>query len=541
MPAKAVVQPEELDRTPVEYLDFLSVRRSNALRAGGVRTAGELLRASDADLLRLKNFGPRSLRKVREGLREFPGTIEVTAAGSGESTACATGRGRSAEDSPGVRRNRGAWQAVPNADENLDVSTDALDLSLRSRNVLQTLKIGTLAKLLAYSKSDLLEAKNLGSKSLAEIEAKLVRYFGRDRHGPAEAGIKGSIQGMLGKLTKHQRKVIAQRYGLWDQSPKTLQDIGDKMGVTRERVRQIAAMALKRLRRTSAPGIIRNFFRTASARINEAASTLGGVLSEEEVLAVIGGDCSREQTVLALALMRDLHCPGENLLTKHLSQVETGVYCLEKASAKAYEELLQQVERRLEAAQKPLTGESLCAQVLAQPKAGQSPDRSALLRRILAVSPSLARFRGGEIVRSQWSVFRGRNAASLAEVALRVFGQPAHFREITRQARNLFPELDKINEAAIYKALMLRRDRFVRVDRGTYALVAWGAKYPFVKERLIEVLSQSPHPLPLWRINAQVLEVYNCSETYIRRTLNRNPKIFKQLNGDQYGLRKQYK
>ncbi|HET7555029.1 MAG TPA: sigma-70 family RNA polymerase sigma factor [Gaiellaceae bacterium] len=53
----------------------------------------------------------------------------------------------------------------------------------------------------------------------------------------------------LGALTERERKVLVLRYGLIDEEPKTLEEIGRRLGLTRERVRQIETEALKRLAR----------------------------------------------------------------------------------------------------------------------------------------------------------------------------------------------------------------------------------------------------------------------------------------------------
>ena len=50
------------------------------------------------------------------------------------------------------------------------------------------------------------------------------------------------------KLPPRQMKIIKLRYGLEDNEPKTLEEIGNLYGVTRERVRQIEAKAMKKLR-----------------------------------------------------------------------------------------------------------------------------------------------------------------------------------------------------------------------------------------------------------------------------------------------------
>ena len=61
--------------------------------------------------------------------------------------------------------------------------------------------------------------------------------------------VKEHIDLWLEQLTEKQRAVVELRFGLHDKEAATLEDVGMKLGVTRERVRQIQIEALKRLRR----------------------------------------------------------------------------------------------------------------------------------------------------------------------------------------------------------------------------------------------------------------------------------------------------
>jgi RNA polymerase nonessential primary-like sigma factor len=58
----------------------------------------------------------------------------------------------------------------------------------------------------------------------------------------------GCIETWLGQLNDKQREVVEWRFGLHGRDIATLEEVGNALGVTRERVRQIQLEALKRLR-----------------------------------------------------------------------------------------------------------------------------------------------------------------------------------------------------------------------------------------------------------------------------------------------------
>jgi len=57
-----------------------------------------------------------------------------------------------------------------------------------------------------------------------------------------------NLQGALDQLTPIERNILYLRYGLDNGNPTTLEEIGEEYGITRERIRQIEAKALRKLR-----------------------------------------------------------------------------------------------------------------------------------------------------------------------------------------------------------------------------------------------------------------------------------------------------
>ena len=70
--------------------------------------------------------------------------------------------------------------------------------------------------------------------------------------GPADQAsrhlLKEQMGEILGQLSDRERKVLEMRFGLKDGNARTLEEVGQEFGVTRERIRQIEAKALRKLR-----------------------------------------------------------------------------------------------------------------------------------------------------------------------------------------------------------------------------------------------------------------------------------------------------
>ena len=73
--------------------------------------------------------------------------------------------------------------------------------------------------------------------------------------------LREDLEGVLGTLSPRERDVLRLRYGLDDGRMKTLEEIGQTFNVTRERIRQIEAKALRKLRHPNRNSVLKEYIR----------------------------------------------------------------------------------------------------------------------------------------------------------------------------------------------------------------------------------------------------------------------------------------
>ena len=84
-----------------------------------------------------------------------------------------------------------------------------------------------------------------------------------DVPAPVEAAaysmLKEQLMEVLDTLSDREKKVLMLRFGLEDGRPRTLEEVGKEFNVTRERIRQIEAKALRKLRHPSRSKKLRDY------------------------------------------------------------------------------------------------------------------------------------------------------------------------------------------------------------------------------------------------------------------------------------------
>lgn len=100
--------------------------------------------------------------------------------------------------------------------------------------------------------------------------------------GSDKIGMRGALMEALDTLLPRERKVLMMRYGMEDGKSKTLEQVGDNLHVTRERIRQIETNALRKLRHHSRAKKLRPYFDDDPRPIKIHPGQTAGVLRSDK-------------------------------------------------------------------------------------------------------------------------------------------------------------------------------------------------------------------------------------------------------------------
>jgi RNA polymerase sigma factor (sigma-70 family) len=175
-----------------------------------------------------------------------------------------------ATDEPGEAYLPAEWTRRLLADHGLDIVQERLDRTVKPANVFVKRwrgawvflghKPNTTARFWVrtadgapvYAECETPVVHGYAGESFGKTFYSEVRAFVKMAVGPAEAAsgelLREQVHTVLDQLSLRERKVLEMRFGLKDGQSHTLEEVGQAFGVTRERIRQIEAKALRKLR-----------------------------------------------------------------------------------------------------------------------------------------------------------------------------------------------------------------------------------------------------------------------------------------------------
>lgn len=329
------------------------------------------------------------------------------------------------------------------------------------------------------------------------------------------------VNDILGTIEKErEREIVSRRFGLFDRK-ETLEQIGEHLGITRERVRQLEKASVNRLVAEGESGELKGLTELEE-RLSAALGSLGGAARITTLVKkVLGSDDKLEQSRLAFIVKL---CPGLVSVSEDDNFYQSAATS-KFVNEKALKSLAQSIVAAIKAIGKPAKISDIAKE------AGiESGDEAASLA---STSKQLATLndKWGLI---KWPLVNPRNIRDKIYVILKEHGKHMHFSEIADAIKKSDFKRKDVTVQAIHNEL-IKDKRFVLVGRGVYALAEWGYSRGTVADVIAEVLKKANEPLHRDEIVKRVLKNRYVKETTVLLNLQGKPQ-FKRVAKATYSL-----
>ena len=322
------------------------------------------------------------------------------------------------------------------------------------------------------------------------------------------------IQHFLAPLSPRQREVLESRYGLKTGSSMTLAEIGEKYGVTRERIRQIENLALQTVARQTPAKEAGIFFAEAVRHLEH----LGGVRREDLLTADFVKFCSdANHKAFANRVKFLLEISGKGLYRQSDNDYHA-FWHLRKENLDRVTGFVAELTVALESG-----APGVAERVLAQPPA----------ENYLSVSKKFARNGYGDFGLTDWPHINPKTARDWAYLVLKKNGKPLHFTALAKIINTLRKD-KRANVQTVHNEL-IKDKRFVLVGRGVYGLQEFNLMAGTCREVIAKILKEHG-PQPTKGVIKLVLAKRDFKENTLILNLQ-NKKHFTRLADGRYTTR----
>lgn len=292
------------------------------------------------------------------------------------------------------------------------------------------------------------------------------------------------VNELLMVLSEKERAVITKRFSLDNKPRQTLESIGKNFSVTRERIRQIEATALKKLQRNAANSRIRKVGQTIASIIDQH----GGICEEKQIITetlvqIYGPKSPVNGQIIRLALS----------ITPNIMRSDSPKsfhrfwYDKRVTTMPEVKKIAKAAHQNIKKREDVIGTSELVEKVAKHMKLG--PDA---YERILSIIESDIRFK--KLGENEWGLqeWRHINPKSIHDKALiimRKIRKPMHFIQIANAISDEAFDNRPVTVQAVHNDLIRYTD-FVLVGRGMYALREWGYDPGTVADVIASILKE---------------------------------------------------
>lgn len=338
---------------------------------------------------------------------------------------------------------------------------------------------------------------------------------------PENLQIETVVSDVLATIERErEREIISRRFGLYDRR-ETLEQIGELLGITRERVRQLEKAAITKLKGAATKGNLPHVSDTEAILVRELLA-MGKLARVSDLSAKLTKDT--DKLVQARISFIAMLCPKLSVIE------ENDLYYHAVGITSEHDEkaIKEQVSAVVDAIRK--IGEPTAAETIAE-KVGDSG--VAHVTALASISKQVATLNGRWGL-TKWPMVNPKNIRDKIYVVLHENGKHMHFNDIAKAIKASSFKRKDVTTQAIHNEL-IKDDRFVLIGRGIYALKEWGYKKGTVADIITEVLKKAGEPLHRDEIVKRVLKNRYVKETTILLNLQGKPQ-FKRVAKATYTL-----
>lgn len=341
-----------------------------------------------------------------------------------------------------------------------------------------------------------------------------------DESASQNLNIQKVVQDILGTIDRErEREIVSRRFGLFERR-ETLEQIGELLGITRERVRQLEKAVITRLKaaaETDLPNI-----KEVEGSFTNHLNSMGKVARVSDLSQKVSPPGSKTDQA-QVAFLANLS-PGIAVIDDN----DHFYHSVGLASAHTEKAIRDRVNKIIEAITE--IGEPTDIKTVAQ-KVGSNDVKHT--EALASISKNIASLNGrwGLI---KWPMVNPKNIRDKIYVILYENKKPMHFNEIAKAIKDSDLKRKDVTTQAIHNEL-IKDSRFVLIGRGIYALKEWGFKKGTVSDVIAEVLRKEGGPLHRDEIVRRVLKSRQVKETTILLNLQSKPQ-FKRVAKATYTL-----
>lgn len=329
------------------------------------------------------------------------------------------------------------------------------------------------------------------------------------------------INEILSNFNEKQQKVLTGRFGLKSGVRATLQEIGDELGVTRERVRQIEEQAIKKLR-----DIVRSRGSELVAVAEKHLDSSGGVREDELFLDEIFKKYEfSQQAKNAREKLRFVFLVAGAPLYHKEDDSYRAFWYADKKSEKLFFDFVSDMTDALR------TGDRT---KVTKKKEYLSVCPDLFSCHFLSIPKTFGTNVFGDFGLREWAEIEPKTIRDKAYLVLKKTEKPLHFEDIAKNIHKLGIDKKPAHVQTVHNEL-IKDGRFVLVGRGIYGLREHGYEPGTVKEVIAQLL-KAKGPLPAEDVVRLVNERRFLKENTILLNLQ-NRKHFKRLNNGRYHLK----